>query len=577
MKWTEIREFKGLWTSGEKLLMPTGSAQVMSGCSPQPGGGLRAWFKPQVVANAHGMAEVDDISHEITGFGVLNYYADNDPLVVVTMHRLPKVNDRYTEQRMLQWPVVASESESEHRWAVVTEGADAFNGVDENVGVGIRTGKGMRGVVALSGTTLGSDVGQWFVNALGGFGGGYREGYTGGYGSDYGAGIYEITVTPGASPNISLTRHSGLAGAEAEDLGPLIAHQSRLVMAAKNGLMFTTPGLYDFPDNIGDGTNWLALSSGSYDRPESHPAWMLSVPPSDLLVANHRGDLYNIQGSLDDPTVRELSRSLVSMPHLPKNTAYGPVVILPSTGPVILGFDGGTQELAPNIDSAAWFVEDDFGFFGSLDYVNHLLFAPNQHPSDDDRITNGMLVYDFRTQAWFTSAHPDLVTCPKPRFMFVEGARKEGGVVMFTGATISTANMGAPVMVRHPILAGNQARAEVWEWVSSPVRSPNGERVEAQQVEIAARSFGSYGTMTVTLSNGTETETYTVDLGEGTSAHTVPLLMKGDYIEVGVKSESHETGVEAPMLDFIRVGWVPREHPLVRPAGGFRGGFATGF
>src|SRR5690606_36207420 len=94
LKWTEFRQFKGLWTSGEKLLMPTDAAQVMSGCSPQPGGGLRAWFKPQVVATAHGMQVLDGLSHEITGFGTLGYSADNDPLVIVTMHRVPKVDGR---------------------------------------------------------------------------------------------------------------------------------------------------------------------------------------------------------------------------------------------------------------------------------------------------------------------------------------------------------------------------------------------------------------------------------------------------------------------------------------------------
>ena len=580
-KFTEFREFGGLWTAGEKLLMPTEAAQVMSGCSPQPGGGLRAWYKPVVVADAYGMNALDDLSHEITGFGVLGFYADNDPLVVVTMHRVPKEDGAYTEQRMLQWPVVASESSAELRWQQVTDGAEPFDGVDEIDGTGIRTGRGVRTVVALAGTTLGADLGTWFMNALGGFGGGYREGYEGGYGTDNGAGIYEVTVTPGQLPsNITLERHPGLQGLDAEDLGPVIGHQSRLVMAARNGLMFTTPGLYDFPNDIGDGDNWLVLGSGSYDRPESHPAWMLSVPPSDLLVATHRGDLFNIQGDLGDPTVRELSKSLVSMPHLPKNTAYGPAVILPSTGPVILSFDGSFQELASNIDARAWFVEDDFGFFGSLDFVNHQLFAPNQHTfTDDERISNGMLVYDFRTKAWFTSTHPDLVSVPTPRFMFVEGARKEGGVVLFTGDTLSTSDAGAPVMVRHPLLSGAQNRSSVFEWVSSPVRDPEGRRVDGQSVEIATRALGVYGAVDITLSNGTDSETHTIDVPEGTSTTVVSFRqIKGSYIEVGVKSRSNDEDTEAPMVDFVRLGWVALEDPAYRPSlGGFRNGFAEGF
>jgi hypothetical protein len=576
LRWFKVDKFGGLWTSGEKLLMPPEAAQVMSGCSPQPGGGLRAFFRPVLLADSAGLAEIPDFNHSISGFGVLNYSSDGAPLVIVMLHK-PAGDGDFLQQRMAQWPVVASESEFERRWQHVTNGA-AFDGVDENSGLGIRTGKGARHVASVSGATLGADVGQWFQNALGGFGGGYREGYEGGYGSDFGAGLYQIVVTPGATPsNIALVRHAGLSGAESEDLGPIIAHQNRLVMAAKNGLMFTSPGLYDFPADIGAGENWLALSSGAYDRPESHPAWLLSIPPSDLLVANHRGDLYNIQGDLADPTVRELSRSLVSLPHLPTNTAYGPVIILPNGGPAILGFDGSTQPLANGLDQKVWFVDDSLGFFGSLDYINHLLFSPNQH-TGDDRLSNGVLVYDFRSQAWFTSAHPDLISCPNPRFLFVEGARKDGGVVMFTGAQIDGVSPGVPVMVRHPILSEEQDRAEIWEWVSSPLRDPDGNQVGVQQVQVATKGFGDTATLTLTLTNNHgDTVTYIHDVPEGTANIVIPLMMTGEYVEIGVKAESNEPGVEAPMMDFIRAGWTPQGMTAVVPAGGFRGGFAEGF
>ena len=119
----------------------------------------------------------------------------------------------------------------------------------------------------------------------------------------------------------------------------------------------------------------------------------------------------------------------------------------------------------------------------------------------------------------------------------------------------------------------------MFEWVSSPVRDPEGRRVDGQSVEIATRALGVYGSIDITLSNGTDSETHTIDVPEGTSTTVVQFRqIKGSYVEVGIKSRSNDEDTEAPMVDFIRLGWVALEDPAYRPSlGGFRNGFAEGF
>lgn len=56
LTWTEIREFGGLWTNGGQTLMPANAAQMMSGCHPQSGGGLRAFHKVTSTIAGTGLA-----------------------------------------------------------------------------------------------------------------------------------------------------------------------------------------------------------------------------------------------------------------------------------------------------------------------------------------------------------------------------------------------------------------------------------------------------------------------------------------------------------------------------------------
>src|SRR5688572_27528446 len=68
LNWLEIKEFGGLWTAGSSFLMPADRAQVMSGCHPQPGGGLRAFLR--VASTVDGTALDNGTNDLPVGFGI---------------------------------------------------------------------------------------------------------------------------------------------------------------------------------------------------------------------------------------------------------------------------------------------------------------------------------------------------------------------------------------------------------------------------------------------------------------------------------------------------------------------------
>lgn len=76
LQWFEIKDFGGLWTAGASSMMPANKAQVMSGCHPQVGGGLRAFLKVVDTVNAAGAGgspsplNTRPLDEVVAGFGV---------------------------------------------------------------------------------------------------------------------------------------------------------------------------------------------------------------------------------------------------------------------------------------------------------------------------------------------------------------------------------------------------------------------------------------------------------------------------------------------------------------------------
>lgn len=573
LQWVELREFGSLWTSSDRFLMPANGAQIMSGCHPQLGGGLRAFFKPIVVMDTLGMPS--ETTNTITGATVIRHH-DGYPFMLAITHNtvpsgVPDGGDIYENVQL--WCrgnlIDTSPIDPEERWRLITSG-NTFDGTDEDEGNGATPNKRQHSFAIIPAATLGVSPAIFFTLNIGSTVGGLWQVTNAGVGT---ASLPQLARTTFATEDARQT-----------NLGPIISHQARLVFATSDGISFSDPGGGNIPTGIGTDTKWIQLSAKGYDPPDSYPAWMLAVPPSDLLVGTIRGEVYVIQGDLADPAIRELGRWGGTISHQPVNTAYGPIVIFPNSGPTVFGLDGQTQPLAVQLDESIWTVDPVETGFGTLDFSNDFLFAPNQHDSDDlsvaTTLNNGALVYDFRTRAWFTSAHPEAAELPCPRWIFAENIMQEGGVLVMSGRPIEPDTL-QPLVYRFGTTSGVDSvrrRASIWEWQSAPLRSPDGRRVEVRELHFGTSGFGIAGTLEVTLTSDTgETQTRTIDVAEGRNTTIVAARLAGEYVDVTIKSKSNDDDVEAPMLDSLNIGWTPRQAQRFRQSGGYLHGYSTGF
>lgn len=378
------------------------------------------------------------------------------------------------------------------------------------------------------------------------------------------SGIYSVDwdSTPTATELTTATEFSDSNGARA-----LVIHQNRLVAAERNFIRFSAAGTDDF-DGTGSGflvlnpTGYLTTESG-YPNQGAVAAWMLPIPPGDLLVGTVDGKIYNVQGDLSDPEVRELGLWAGALPHVPANTPAGIYVLLSGRGVGRLGLDGSIEEVSGGLLPTIWNPTEVGGALGQMAGTERYLFCPNEH--QDATLSNGPLVLDHATGSWFTATHPDDFTLTNPRFMALDNNPQYGSVWVVTGESPQGQGFTAPMLFRFPVGAGfgsmdtAEQRAATWEWQSSPLRDPSGRYVEIREIQIPAYAFNDVtSTLAVTV-NGT---TRTVTLPAGRSIQSILFKEREENLDITVKAKSNDPDVEAPMIEAVRAGWRPG--PLIR-------------
>lgn len=558
LRWFEVSKFKGLWTNGGKFLMPADHAQVMSGCLPQKAGGLRAFYTPTSERDATGLVQSDPAyTRTVRGFGLMA-----DPFTLT----------------------------GNYYYLIISNGANDF-------GLWSRSSAPIASVLPIptestwdrktsavrNGTA--HTPGRPYMVTFSHFG--WGTGLSGG--EQYMTSSHNwlraspprtYHATGGNAPHIVPV--DLLVSGTQLDCGPVTTHQSRVVLGAENGILAGAPGdiqLSPAPVQI------VAEQAGTATWVNStYPlvAWLLSIPPSDLLVGMLGGAVYNIQGDLADPTIRELGRWGPTAPQQPVNTPYGPVVIFPRMGPTIMGTDGSIQNIGEPLDPASWEVDlaGEDPYFGCLVFSSGYLFAPNlvdatASPTTPTVRNNGALVYDFSTGAWFTSAHPEVRRTINPRFMATSSSRYNGGVFVATGETLSSATLANHTIIsRYPLSGAGYyydgaslqrhitTRSPRFEWTSAPFRDPDGRQTEVQEIQLGTLGWSSDSTVIVTVRGNTgEVATVTASVPLGRATHRLPIRLRADYVEVTIKSINNiydgTPEGEAPMIDFIRVGYQP--------------------
>lgn len=373
------------------------------------------------------------------------------------------------------------------------------------------------------------------------------------------------------------------------------SHQSRLVAQFGSSIIFTAPGVYDIPTGSSP-PNFVNFG-------ESEVRWLVAVPPSDLLVGTRSGGVYNVQGDLSDPIVRTLvppGNALYSRCQAYLSSA-GPVVWR-STGPTVINTDGQATPLARNLSYLHFsqnFTDrpDDAlgstplnGTFGQLEQflfvrsdgllINRTAANDSGATTDDptaindwvdDNILhlNGPLVFDTETGAWFRATHPDVADLLSPSHN-----------VNIDGILLSICSREFEPEGDEPLAYAFRPSARSWKytWRSAPLHTKSGRTVDLEEVQIGAYGHvqpihtlgddttlseptegdtaSTTSTLVVTATNEAgNTKSTTVTVPPGPHVLTVPLKLRGTYVDVTVTASSAHRIIEAPTIEYIEFGW----------------------
>jgi hypothetical protein len=345
----------------------------------------------------------------------------------------------------------------------------------------------------------------------------------------------------------------------------IVEHQARVVAATQDRINFSAPGTADFDDPA---AGFVRLNPSGWQQ-QADPytnstltnvyegplvAWMVSVPPGDLVVATRDGRIYNVQGDLADPIVRELGRWSPNQSHVAVASPKGVFFIMPNQGIHQLELGGGVTNISEGLLPTIWNVTapPEVGL-GQLAATDRFLFAPNLHTGTG--LSNGALVFDLEAQAWFTSTHADDATITNPRLVAQDSNPIDSGIWVMPNQTLDGDT--DPILYQYRVSGVEGAplteeRASTWEWKSAPLRDPLGRYVDIRQVQIPAYAFNAdTSTLAVTV-NGV---TRTVTLPSGRSIQTVQFNARGKTLDVTVKAKSNNSTIEAPMVEEVAIGW----------------------
>lgn len=537
LQWTELRKFGGLW-SAELAAMPSNAAQIMSGCHPQPNGGLRAFYK--VVDTIPGTdLNNGGTSDEMVGFEVKTLSsstlssAGSQPLFLAATIDVSGVNP-VNDLQLFRWRDYGTPDTA---WQRYTTAGAAW------AGDGSAVYSPSTYPAAFARMDIGGKSQDFFLPAP--------------IADNVDGGVYLI------DPDDSATSKSNASN----NARTLVVHQSRLVVGNRDEVRFSPPGSADFTATgsgffIPNPGGWDGVIAGQYNE-EAIPAWMLPIPPGDLIVCTRDGNIYNVQGDIADPTIRELTKTSSALPHLPANTPAGIFIIVPQRGIHLLSPDGTLSPVSLSLRPSIWNPDDvrprDLG---QLAYSSGFLFAPNNHT--ESGLTNGALVFDTDTGAWFTSTHSDDATITTPRFMRPVKLPGSAGVWIASDRTLA-AGTETQDLLFHIRTGGGYSvatdeRAATWEWRSAPLRDPLGHIVEVREVQLNVNARNAASTIAVRVQdhagNGT---TITRTLPSGVSVQSFLFRERDQALEVNIKAKSNDAAVEAPALEAARFGFRARQ------------------
>lgn len=313
LEFREIREFGTLWTRDNNG--PPNAAQLMSGCQPLPGGGLRAaiYFKG---LNPTGLTLTDWPIALMGGLSPTNR-------LLLTMNKTTGVAVIYHQSGTADW---AFRYVFNNAWAVPT-----YAPASAHTYYSGRAGRDI--IFTVHGAA--PDAGLWSVDQT----------------------AVTRTLELALAPN-----------------GPLTTHQARLLRTNQARLLWTDPGAVgavwpaaNFLDVEPQGAtiDWIVA--------------LVPVPPSDLFVIKNSGQTILVQGDLSSPVLRVLNSlpEITNPIGSAVRTPYGIAALVPRYGVYLLQGDSWThlsEPLAFNAFDGGFNDSDESQ--GNLLFFNDILYCP---------------------------------------------------------------------------------------------------------------------------------------------------------------------------------------------------------
>lgn len=481
LTWTEVREFGTLWTRDSQL-MPANAAQQMDDCYPQPGGGLRA-FMAATNLSTTGLAPTTE-----RALGVY-LFAPNSASTL--------------------------EANAVNTFVVATTGGGTFK---------LYRGDSVGGAFSLL-QTFGTSSGSPRIGAPLFF--------------DYAAGTYFVFTVP----RFGSYYHNGGGGVAtllSSTQWARTLHQSRIVALTANAagftstINFTDPGGLTFP--VGN-TLTIDAKGGPFG------ALVAATSPSDLFVVMRSGQVYNVQGDLSDPIIREMGS-------LPRMSRSAPWDSLPSGGIVTMAEGAGVwvigggepNKISDPLDASTFTGEYDnlFGLAGDIGVSDPFVVCPLGY------------IFDVRTRAWFRSTAFSTVRRFSLDRIFDRSYTSRGRMTGITNNGDATWAM--PQM--HLAEVDYASRVTSFTWKSAPLRDPNGRRVEIREVQLSLKSYEANAQVTVTVNGVARTVTMPT-----AGRHNPRFLFRerSEQLDVTVTSTGGAGSAEAPTVESIRIGSMPRQ------------------
>lgn len=307
--------------------------------------------------------------------------------------------------------------------------------------------------------------------------------------------------------------------------GPVAVHQSRLIAGRNDGnVAFTGPGNETF------GTNLVVVEPS---RQLSAVTGMQSYSPGDLLLFKRGAPIFLVEGDLTDYTLRQMNDSknpntLFTPSYTPDGLAFvcgnDGIYITPEGQTII----PKSQALLPGtwVGTGTSFADV---VIGDVSFTGHWMVAPRGY------------VMDYSTGAWFSSSFLSGAAGVDGRHHCIDRAYQL--ILAATGGRSFS-------LYQYDTSEDTAHRAESFTWKSAPLRDPSGRQLQIREVQVAGQAFGAASTVAVTV-NGTARNSPVIS---GRFNESFLFRESAELLDVQVVSASNTVGVEAPMVEAVRIG-----------------------